>query len=103
MTTRRLDGKVDSKCSCASDADDIATDAELRRRKVIRRILRCLPSLVLFVSLQIDGKGIDFSGDQLLSNVVQRTCVCDRFDETARARTWFSRREVACLHYGAVA
>ena len=72
MTTRRLDGKVDSKCSCASDADDIATDAELRHQKFIRRILRCLPSLVLFVSLQINGEGIDSSGDQLLSNVVPR-------------------------------
>ena len=51
-------------------SDDIATDAELRHQKFIRRILRCLPSLVLFVSLQINGEGIDSSGDQLLSNVV---------------------------------
>ena len=99
MTTRRLDGKVYSKCSCASDSDDIATDAGLRCQKFKRRILGGLPSLFLFVSLQINCEGIDSSGDQLLSYILPTLACTVALMKQQYARSWLFCGEIGSFDH----
>src|SRR5215469_7391142 len=102
MTTRRLHGKVDSKCSCASDSDDIAIYAGLRHQKFKRRILGGPPSLVVFVSFEVDCKRIDASCGQLLRYILPRITCAVTLMKQQYARSRLHRHEVGYLYNRAV-
>src|SRR5262249_28668393 len=102
MTTRRLDSKVDSKCPCPSDSDDIAIDTTLRPQKVKGRIPGGRPSLFLFVSEQINCKPVNSSCGQLLGYILPRVACAVALRKQEHARTWFCGSEVSCLHNRAI-
>jgi hypothetical protein len=102
MTARRLDRNVDSKCSCASDSDDIAIDSGLRRQKFKRRILGGPPLLYLSVSAQINCKRIDSNGGQLLSYIVPRFACAVALMKQQYAGSWLCRCEVRSFQDRAV-
>src|SRR5882724_2182036 len=103
MTARRLNAIVDSKCSCASDADNVAIHSrqgnqELKCSIEITSSFRLVRTATgLAVSAQIDGECVDSSSRQLSRHLIPRFACSIALMKQQYARARFSRGKVSCL------